>query len=130
MAAFFFVLNGGGWGYGEALAATDPLYLRATTVCFVTIVVMQIANVFLCRSPRLSIFALGVFSNRLVLASILAEVAIALLIVYTGPGNALFGTAALPADLWLLPLPFAFSMLLLEEGRKWLVRRREQPHHC
>ena len=39
------------------------------------------------RSPRLSIFALGVFSNRLVLAGILAEVAIALLIVYTGPGN-------------------------------------------
>jgi magnesium-transporting ATPase (P-type) len=129
MAAFFFVLNGGGWRYGEALAATDPLYLQATTVCFITIVVMQIANVFLCRSSRLSILALGVFSNRLVLAGILAEVAIALLIVYTSSGNALFGTAALPADVWLLPLPFAFGMLILEEGRKWLVRRHEQPHH-
>ena len=129
MAAFFFVLNGGGWSYGDVLGTSDPLYLRATTVCFVTIVVMQIANVFLCRSPRLSIFALGVFSNRLVLASILAAVAIALLIVYTGPGNALFGTAALPAELWLLPLPFAFGVLILEEGRKWLVRRCEQPHH-
>jgi calcium-translocating P-type ATPase len=127
MAAFFFVLNGGGWSYGEALAATDPLYLRATTVCFVTIVVMQIANVFLCRSPRLSILALGVFSNRLVLAGILAEVAIALLIVYTEIGNTVFGTAPLPAELWLSPLPFAGAMLIMEEGRKWLVRRREQP---
>jgi hypothetical protein len=23
-------------------------------------------------------------------------------------------------------VPFAFGMLILEEGRKWLVRRREQ----
>jgi magnesium-transporting ATPase (P-type) len=92
----------------------------------VTIVVMQIANVFLCRSPRLSIFALGAFSNRLVLAGILAELAITLLIVYTDLGNALFGTAPLAGELWLLPVPFAFGMLILEEGRKWLVRRRKQ----
>jgi magnesium-transporting ATPase (P-type) len=127
MAAFFFVLDRGGWSYGEILATTDPLYLSATTACLVTIVVMQIANVSLCRSPRLSIFALGVFSNRLVLAGILAELAITMLIVYTSPGNALFGTAPLPGELWLLPVPFAFSMLILEEARKCFVRRREQP---
>jgi calcium-translocating P-type ATPase len=126
MAAFFFVLDRGGWSYGEALGATEPLYLQATTACLVTIVVMQIANVFLCRSPRLSIFALGAFSNRLVLAGILAELAITLLIVYTDLGNALFGTAPLAGELWLLPVPFAFGMLILEEGRKWLVRRRKQ----
>ena len=50
MAAFFFVLHGGGWRYGQALAPSDPLYLRATTACFSAIIVMQIVNVFLCRS--------------------------------------------------------------------------------
>ncbi len=39
MAAFFFVLHGGGWRYGQALAMSDPLYLRATTACFSAIVV-------------------------------------------------------------------------------------------
>ena len=101
MAAFFFVLGAGGWSYGEPLAPTDPVYLRATTACLVAIVVMQIANVFLCRSPRLSIFTLGPFSNRLILVGILAEIAIILLIVYTDLGNALFGTAPLPSEVWL-----------------------------
>jgi sodium/potassium-transporting ATPase subunit alpha len=123
LAAFFFVLAGSGWSYGELLGSTDPLYLRATTACLVAIVVMQIANVFVCRSPSLSILTLGPFSNRLILVGILAEVAIILLIVYTPLGNALFGTAPLPAELWLLPVPFALGMLALEEGRKWLVRR-------
>jgi calcium-translocating P-type ATPase len=126
MAAFFVVLDDGGWSYGEVLLTTDPLYLRATTACFASIVVMQIVNVFVCRSPRLSILALGVFSNRLVLAGILTEMAITLLIVYTRFGNALFGTAPVPAELWLLPVPFAFGMLVLEEARKLIVRRRNE----
>jgi sodium/potassium-transporting ATPase subunit alpha len=124
LTAFFIVLGAAGWSYGEPLARVDPLYLRATTACLVAIVVMQIANAFICRSPRSSIFALGPFSNRLILLGILAEVALILLIVYTEPGNALFGTAPLPVDAWLLAVPFALAMLVLEEGRKWLVRRR------
>ena len=87
---------------------------------------MQIANVFLCRSPRLSIFTLGPLSNRLILVGVLAEVAIILLIVYTPLGNALFGTAPLPSELWLLPVPFAFGILVLEEARKLIVRRRNE----
>ena len=123
MAAFFFVLVGRGWSYGEVLAPTDPVYLQATTACLVAIVVMQIANVFLCRSPRLSILTLGPFGNRLILAGILVEIAIILLIVYTDLGNALFGTAPVTAEVWRFAIPFALAMLVMEEGRKWLVRR-------
>jgi sodium/potassium-transporting ATPase subunit alpha len=126
MAAFFLVLGAAGWSSGETLARLDPVYLQATTACLVAIVVMQVANVFVCRSPTLSVFALGLFSNRLVLAGILAEVTIILLIVHTGPGNLLFGTVPLPSELWLFPIPFALGMLVLEETRKWLVRRRAQ----
>jgi magnesium-transporting ATPase (P-type) len=123
MAAFFFVLDGSGWSYGEVLAPTDPVYLQATTACLVAIVVMQVANVFLCRSPRLSIFALGPFSNRLILGGILVEIAIILLIVYTDLGNSLFGTAPVTSEVWLSAIPFALAMLAMEEARKWLVRR-------
>jgi magnesium-transporting ATPase (P-type) len=122
MAAFFFVLDGRGWSYGEVLAPTDPVYLQATTACLVAIVVMQVANVFLCRSPRLSIFALGPFSNRLILGGILVEIAIILLIVYTDPGHSLFGTAPVTFEVWLFAIPFAVAILAMEESRKWLVR--------
>jgi calcium-translocating P-type ATPase len=123
MAAFFFVLNESGWVYGEVLAPTDPVYLQATTACLATIVVMQITNVFLCRSPQLSIFTLRPFSNRLIVGGILVEIAIILLIVYTDLGNALFGTAPVGSDVWLFAIPFALAMLTMEEGRKWLMRR-------
>jgi calcium-translocating P-type ATPase len=125
LTTFFIVLSAAGWSYGEPLGRLDPLYLQATTACLVAIVIMQIANVFNCRSPTQSILALGLFSNRLILVGMLAEVAIILLIVYAPLGNAFFGTAPLPAELWLPPVPFAIGMLVLEEARKLIVRRRD-----
>jgi magnesium-transporting ATPase (P-type) len=84
---------------------------------------MQIVNLFLCRSPRLSVFTPGPFSNRLIPVGILVEIAIVLLIVYTDPGNSLFGTAPVAFEVWLFAAPFAAAMLAVEEGRKWLVRQ-------
>ncbi|MEA3209899.1 MAG: sodium/potassium-transporting ATPase subunit alpha, partial [Chthoniobacter sp.] len=66
MSAYWFILRRGGWHFGQQLAAHDPLYLQATTACLSAIVVMQIANVFLCRSERRSAFAFGLFSNKLI----------------------------------------------------------------
>jgi hypothetical protein len=34
----------------------------------------------------------------------------------------LIGTAPVPSAVWLFLAPFAAAMVLLEEGRKWLVR--------
>ena len=122
MAAFFFVLADSGWSYGEILARSDPAYLQATTACLVAIVVMQIVNVFLCRSPSASVLTPGALDNRLILAGILAEIALIVLIVNTDLGNALFGTAPIPVEVWLFALPFGLAMLLAEETRKALVR--------
>ena len=122
MAAFFFVLRAAGWSYGETLPANDPIYLQATTACLSAIIVMQVVNVFLCRSERGSAFTRGVFLNRMILLGIAVEIALILLIDYTPWGNRLFGTAPIALDVWLYVVPFAFAMLLLEELRKILVR--------
>ncbi|HET9701099.1 MAG TPA: cation-transporting P-type ATPase [Burkholderiales bacterium] len=123
MAAFFFVLNQGGWSYGDPLGTLDPLYLQATTACLAAIISMQVVNVFLCRHPTESAFRFGLFSNRLLLLGIAVEVALILAIVYTPWGNAVFGTAPLEAKVWLYMLPFALAMLGLEELRKLIARR-------
>ena len=126
MSAYWFTLRSGGWRMGETLSAQDPLYLQATTACLSAIIVMQVVNVFICRSDRQSIFAQGFFSNRLILAGVAAEVALILLIVYTPMGNTIFGTAPIPLSTWLFILPFAVVMLVLEELRKWFVRGRSK----
>jgi len=123
MAAFFFVLKGGGWVYGEALARNDPLYLQATTACLGAIIVTQVVNVFLCRHGTRSAFAIPLAGNRLLLIGVAIEIALILAIVYTPWGNALVGTAPLGLNAWLMMLPFAGGMLLLEELRKLVVRR-------
>jgi magnesium-transporting ATPase (P-type) len=128
MAAFFFVLDRGGWHYGEALAAGDPRYLAATAACFATIVVMQVVNVFLCRHDSRSAFGFAWFSNPLILGGVVFELGLAAAIVYTPLGNQVFGTAPLDAAAWLFMLPFALAMLALEEARKWWVRRCVRGH--
>ena len=123
MVAFFFVLHGIGWHYGETLTHTDPRYLQATTATLSAIIVMQVANVFLCRSPSRSILSTGVLGNPLILAGVALEIVLILVIDYTAWGNEVFGTAPIPVDVWLFVVPFALGMVVLEEGRKWVVRR-------
>jgi magnesium-transporting ATPase (P-type) len=124
MAAFFFVLHHGGWHYGDPLATDAPLYLQATTACLAAIVAMQVVNVFLCRDDRESVVATSRRKNPLLVGAIVVEVLLILAIVYTPVGQALFGTAPLTLSTWLFMLPFPLAMLLLEEGRKAIVRRR------
>lgn len=123
MTAFFFVLNGSGWTYGQSMAPADPVYLSATTACLSAIIVMQIVNVFLCRSAVQSVLSTAISGNRLILWGVVLEIGLLLLIGYTPWGNFLLGTAAVPAGFWLFILPFAVGMLILEELRKWFTRR-------
>ena len=123
LATFFFVLRSAGWKYGETLTSTDPLYLQATTACFSAIVILQIVNVFLCRSATRSIFSTGLLGNPLIWGGVVLEIALVALIDYTPLGNLLFGTAPIRANVWLFAIPLAGGMLFLEELHKWLVRR-------
>ncbi len=118
MAAFLFVLRSGDWHYGARLDGHDLLYQQATTGCFSAIIVMQVINVFLCRSSTRSVFSTGIFGNRLILLGVVWEIALLLLIDYTTWGNVVIGTAPLSRMVWLLVIPFAVGMLALEELRK------------
>jgi sodium/potassium-transporting ATPase subunit alpha len=124
MGAFFFVLNVAGWTYGEDLSPHDPIYLQATTACLTAIIVLQIVNVFLCRSASRSVRATGLLGNRLIIWGVMLEAAMVLLINYTPWGNWLLSTAPLAGAVWLCLVPFAAGLLVLEELRKWLVRER------
>jgi sodium/potassium-transporting ATPase subunit alpha len=124
MAAFFFVLHRAGWTYGETLGARDPVYLQATTACLSTIIVMQIVNVFLCRSAIRSVFSTGLLGNALIIWGVVLELVILLLINYAPWVNSLLGTAPVEAAVWGFVIPLAAGMFILEELRKWFARER------
>ena len=126
MGGFFLYLYSQGWSWGTALDWSTPLYREATTVTFAGIVLAQVANVFACRSDRLSIRRLGWFTNPLIVWGVVTELSLLTLITYTPVGNDIFGTSPLP--LWIYgPLALgAFVLLLAEEGRKIIVNRRHR----
>ena len=123
MAAFFYVLHASGWRYGQNLAARDPVYLQSTSACLSAIIVMQIVNVFLCRSATRSALTTGLLGNRLILIGVFLEIVVLLLICDTPWGNALLGTAPVGGAVWVVILASALGMFMLEELRKGLTRR-------
>jgi len=66
----------------------------------------------------------GLLRNPLILWGVVLEVVLILAIGYTAWGNLIFGTGPISWRVWLFVLPFAFGLVALDEGRKYLVRRR------
>jgi sodium/potassium-transporting ATPase subunit alpha len=128
MSAFFWFLLVQGWTWGTGLDWSDPLYKQATTVTFAAIVIAQVANVFACRSERVSAFRLGFLSNPFILLGIGVELLLLVMIVYAPFGNLLFGTSPLPPWAWGPLIIGALALLLAEEIRKLIagvfMRRR------
>ncbi len=121
--AYFYVLFNGGWQWGVVLPMDYPLARQAATATFLGIVIMQIGNVFACRSAKDSIFSLGFLSNKLVLIGIAFEIVFSAFIIYHPYGNKIFGTAPLGLDVWLILIPFSIGLLAAEEMRKFYLRR-------
>jgi len=120
---FFYVLDKGGWQWGQMLASNNILYFQATTACLTAIIVTQIANVFACRSSKESSFSLGIFTNRLIFGGIAFEILLQLFIVYHPFGNKIFSTHPISLSIWLILIPFAFLLFFAEELRKLVVRK-------
>ena len=101
-----------------------PVYILATTMCLAGIVTTQIGNVFCCRTDEESIFKVGLFSNKLVLWGIISEIALIFIFIYTPFFQHIFGLAPINLKDWALLFTFGPIILLMEEGRKWLLRRQ------
>jgi len=104
------------------MAATGPLYRRATTMTLSAIVAAQAGNVFACRTDRESVFRVGLLSNPHVFLGIAAEIGVLLGLILVPPLSDVFGLAPLAFTEWGVLLILPPAMLLLEEGRKLVVR--------
>jgi len=129
LVVYYLVLYQGGWRPGMRLEPDDttfanPLHLKAITMVFLGIVVMQIANVFACRSEKHSIFKLGFFSNKLIYGGIIFELLLASAIIYVPFLQDIFQTTGVGWADWGLLFVFAGLIFLAEELRKRLCCRR------
>lgn len=118
LSCYFFVYISAGWRPGLEMAASGPIYERATTMFLAGIVACQIGNGLAIRTDRASIFTVGLFTNRLLLWGILSEVFILLALSYVPFLQNIFGTAPLRGTDWLFLLIFPPVQVLADEARK------------
>jgi calcium-translocating P-type ATPase len=127
MGGFFFVLLRSGWLPGDDVTAGSGLhddYLRATTMTFAGIVACQIGTAMAARTEHASLREVGLFTNRLLLIGIAAEVAFTFSLIYLPQFQAVFGTAPLqPLDLLVLAT-FPVVVWVADELRRAVGRRR------
>lgn len=122
MSGYFWVLYSGGWQLGQALPFSDPLYIKATTIVFVGIVMGQIGNLLTIQTTRTSVLKIGIFKNNWIIRGIIFEVVIVLTILYIPQLQSIFGTTPLGGVEWLYVITFIPIMFLADELRKYLIK--------
>ena len=121
--AYFFVNHLDGWPT-HGLATSGSTYVMATTMTLAAIIFCQIAAAMNCRTENASVFKVGLFANRLVWFGIIFEIFLLALLSYTLFLQELFHTGPLALTDWIFLAIIPIPLFLIEEGRKWLNRRR------
>jgi magnesium-transporting ATPase (P-type) len=101
---------------------------QARTTAINVIVVVETFYVFNCRSLTRSMFTVGVFSNRWLLAGVAAMMALQMVITYVPLANRLFHTAPLSWDVWMRIVAVGMMAYAVVECEKWIrlrLRRRK-----
>ncbi len=113
MAAFLYGLH----RYPDNLAG-------AQTVAFTAIIISELLRAFPVRSERLSIFKIGVLTNRWMLLAAGSSLLLLLAVIYVPFFDPIFSTVALDGRDWLVLLPLASASAVAAELLKWLYRLR------
>jgi Ca2+-transporting ATPase len=96
----------------------------AETMAFVTLSLCELLRAFTVRSERLSIFQIGLFSNRYMLGAVLLSMALLLAVVFVPALQPIFNTHALSWTEWQIVIGLALVPAVSEEITKWIMRRR------
>ena len=101
-----------------------PGHLEAAqTMAFVTLCTSELFRAFAARSEIHSVFSIGLFSNRWMVAAVTVSFALVLAVVYVPFLSPFFDTVPLTSGDWLVMLPFFFMSPLAMELLKLYFRR-------
>ncbi|WP_449244851.1 cation-translocating P-type ATPase [Desulfobacca acetoxidans] len=105
---------------------SEQILPHAQTMVFVTLVLAELVNAFNCRSSRLSLFTVGPFANRFLIAAVIISLAMTVGVVQYTPLATLFHTIPLDWHDWLLAGGLSLSLIPVVELTKLALRRRAQ----
>jgi Ca2+-transporting ATPase len=110
-------------GFSYSLYGLHQTVEQARTVAFTVMVVVQLVHAFNCRSERLSLFQLGVGTNRALLWAFLLSSLVQVSVLTVPAVGPLFKIVPLPIEGWDLMGGMVILPLVIMEAVKWLRRR-------
>jgi Ca2+-transporting ATPase len=112
LGVFFWALNSG----------RSPI--EAQCLCFATLVLGELFRCFACRSERYSLFRIGPFSNKWLLAAVASSVVILLAVVYLPFLQGPFHTYPMTLQDWGIAVLAGATNLIIAEVAKLIMARR------
>ena len=97
--------------------------VKAWTISLTALAVFQWFNVWNCRSEEKSIFQMNPFSNKFLIAATALIVSLQLAAVYNPVMQKILRTTALGLSEWVMIVSVAFSIVAVEEIRKFFYRK-------
>lgn len=94
----------------------DLAYARTMTL--ITMAMYQWFNAWNCRSQTRSLFSIGLFTNKLLIAVMILVLALQSAIVYIPTMRYIFKTVPLSLHDWIIVVAITFPIIILEEIRK------------
>jgi P-type Ca2+ transporter type 2C len=120
---FFWRIHSAHLGFSH-FTTSNHTYREALTMTQGAVVVGQFFNGLAVRTDEESLFRVGVFSNRALIAAELLGVGIFAAISYTSLLQGVFHTAPLTVYDWAMLVGFGAALLIADELRKVWVRSR------
>nr|MDJ0869850.1 HAD-IC family P-type ATPase [Myxococcota bacterium] len=114
------IVAGGLWLFDEQIELSVGTADEARTAVVNTIVLVETAYLFSCRSLSRSLFSIGPFTNRLALLGAGTMILLQLLFTYSPVMNGLFHTTPLATETWMRILGVALFSFVAVEVEKWL----------
>ena len=96
--------------------------VKAWTISLTTLAVFQWFNAWNCRHEYRSIFHINPFSNTFLLGATMIVIVLQLIAIYHPLMQKILHTTALDGADWLLIIPVASSIVVVEEIRKFIHR--------
>ena len=95
----------------------------ARTMTLLCMAMFQWFNAWNCRSENKSLCTIGLFSNKWLLLATTFVLFLQMLLIYTPYMQFVFKTVPLTFNQWLLIIAVSSPIVLIDEIRKWFVRR-------
>merc|ERR1712003_471949 len=110
--------------YGQQWAFSQRKIVEFTchTMFFTAIVIVQWADVIICKTRRLSITQQGM-NNNILIAGLFEETLLAAFLAYCPGTDAMLRMYPLEWYCWFVPMPFSLIIFIYDETRRYLLRK-------